>query len=400
MLKKSITLMVLLSIFVITQWAGSVYLPLVPSISQSFSDHPALIISSLSIFFLAYGLGQLVWGTLSDYVGRYYSLISALGLFVLFEMLTSRAGHASSFVLFLSLSGFAASANTSVGNALIKDYYGKQKARHMISYVGIAMAAAPVVAPIIGTRLYSAWGWPAIFEFLAGVGLVVCFGFAIIFKNYTPSHDAPVRQTAPVTTMLKETLSCLKFSYHVATLAISFGIFFSTLLALPFILNKAEHISVRMMGYVMFAVSLFYIIGALSNAVLTRRKSTVEIIRLGTILMIVGAVLILINGLILHHILSLINFIALAFCMLGIGTILPASKAGAMTARDRYVGTAASLMKFFQSMGCVIFTRVTSYFINHGSVAELMILLLIAVAMISLVSVVPMISRQTSFASS
>lgn len=392
-LKKILTLLVILFLFVLTQWSSSVYLPIAPKVAALFSSHKQLIISSLSLFFLGYAFGQLFWGILSDYIGRYFTLLIALIIYFIFELSMISIHNAIGFVILLAITGFTVSANTSVGNALIKEKYGK-KAKAIIGYVGIAMACAPVIAPIIGSHLYVFSGWKSIFIFLSIVAILILIPFSILFKPTNKNtiieseeSNTVIKKNKPrMFVMLKETLVDKKFVNYSITLAITFGVFFSLLLLAPFLLADRAHFSVNMIGYLMFAITLTYIIGAVLNVLLAKKKNSKFIVNLGLLFMSFGALLFLFNSFLFAQLISIINLFAAAICMFGIGIVLPASKAGAMMTRENHIGTAASVMKFTQTVGCVILTKIASYCINHDDIEAFLIALVAIILFLSLFS--------------
>jgi DHA1 family bicyclomycin/chloramphenicol resistance-like MFS transporter len=78
-----------------------------------------------------------------------------------------------------------------VGRAVIRDSFEGHDAQRLMSLVTMIFGLAPAVAPVVGGWLQSAFGWQAVFLFLAGyafVLLVVCWG-------YLPeTHPATQRQ--------------------------------------------------------------------------------------------------------------------------------------------------------------------------------------------------------------
>ena len=62
-------------------FAIDMYLPALPSIGQSLGASIGAVQASLMAFFIALGLGQLVYGPVSDMVGRKPPLYFGLGLF-------------------------------------------------------------------------------------------------------------------------------------------------------------------------------------------------------------------------------------------------------------------------------------------------------------------------------
>lgn len=376
--KRFFVLFSLLFLFVLTQWSSSIYLPIAPKLANVFNGHGRLVASSLSLFFIGYALGQIFWGILSDFIGRYTALISSLSAYLIIQILISFSGmNAVSFVIFLALAGFTISANTSVGNALIKDYY-QEKAKSVISYVGIAMACAPVVAPLIGTSLYSRFGWKAIFIFLLAAGILSLALFSVYFKktvnpNHNLNHENNGKKGSPILCMIKEALSDTQFVSYIVILALSFGIFFSLLLVIPFILENMNNFSVDKTGFIIFGVTITYIIGALGNSFFIRRVPPSSIVKLGLILIFVGSAFFLLNTFFIYGLESFLSLISVAIGMLGIGAILPAAKAGAMMRATKNAGTYSSVMKFVQTLGCVLLTKTASFFIASHNISYFLV---------------------------
>src|SRR5690606_19975711 len=95
-----------------------------PQISQDFSIHLASDIQWIvAALFLGFGLGQLVFGPLSDVFGRKPPIYWGIAIFMIGSIL---AGLADSFPLFILgrfLQGFGGAAPRIVSMALIRDEY-------------------------------------------------------------------------------------------------------------------------------------------------------------------------------------------------------------------------------------------------------------------------------------
>lgn len=390
-LKKALIFLVVLFLFVLTQWSSSVYLAVAPKIALAFSSHKQLVVSSLSIFFIGYAVGQLFWGILSDYIGRYLALVLALAAYFAAALITANVTNAIGFVIFFTITGFLVSANTSVGNALVKEKYEK-KTKLVLGYVGIAMACAPAIAPIIGSNLYLIGGWRLIFIFLAITSLVILVLFAALFKRKkkpcitNKQAGLPLNKKSDVSilAMMKETLSDREFIFYIIVLAVSFGIFFSILLFVPFLLTDQAHFSVESVAYLMFSITITYVLGAVFNVLFARKKEPRFIVNFGLLVMLFGALVFIVNYFLSSQLLSVTNLFVVVIYMFGIGLILPASKAGAMMARKSYIGTAASIMKFVQTIGCIALTKLTSICINHEMFQILPLLLAAFVLLLAL----------------
>ena len=174
--------------------------------------------------------------------------------------------------------------------------------------------------------------------------------------------------------------------HYALILGLSFGIFFSILLITPFWLVNLGHFTIKNVGNFMFCATLSYVLGAVINVALNKRKSTLFIVLMGLAFLAFGSVIFLVNVLLTQAIIAKLNLIALIIAMLGIGMVLPASKAGAMLAREQYIGTAASVMKFIQTLGPVIFTSLAAYAIDRHNSNYFFALLVVAMILLGVLS--------------
>src|SRR6185295_5952592 len=64
------------------------------------------------------------------------------------------------------LQAFGATCGIVIARAVIRDLYERDRAASMIGWVTMAMVVAPMIAPLIGGMLDTAYGWQAIFVFV------------------------------------------------------------------------------------------------------------------------------------------------------------------------------------------------------------------------------------------
>src|SRR5690606_27844252 len=64
------------------------------------------------------------------------------------------------------LQALGACAGPVLGRAIVRDIYGPHDSARILSYMGAAMALAPLIGPVLGGTLTVAFGWRATFVFL------------------------------------------------------------------------------------------------------------------------------------------------------------------------------------------------------------------------------------------
>ena len=147
------------------------YLPALPQMAALFSTTPARINLTLSLFFVFFGTGILIWGPLSDKYGRKPVLYCGLVIYIAASLMCGLAQDYVHLVVFRIFQAFGGGAATSVATAVVKDLYDGEKRAHVLAVIMAMVITAPVVAPILGALLLKIASWRAIFFTLAGFGL-------------------------------------------------------------------------------------------------------------------------------------------------------------------------------------------------------------------------------------
>jgi DHA1 family bicyclomycin/chloramphenicol resistance-like MFS transporter len=155
-------------------------LPALPAIGASLGVERAndnqLI---LSLLFLGFGLGQLVYGPLSDAVGRKPAAFVGFALFMVGCVLALMARTFPLILLGRFLQGAGVAGPRTITLALVRDKFeGREMARVMSLIMGVFILV-PIVAPALGQLVLGMSGWRAIFGVYLAMGLVASVWFAL-----------------------------------------------------------------------------------------------------------------------------------------------------------------------------------------------------------------------------
>ena len=140
------------------------------------ANQAQLIISSL---LLGMAMGQVIYGPLSDSIGRKPAIYAGLTLFIAGSVLTLVAASFPLMLLGRILQGFGAAAPRIVVVALVRDRYAGAAMARIMSLVLTTFILVPVVAPAIGQGILLVAHWRAIFGMLLVLGLVTLVWFAL-----------------------------------------------------------------------------------------------------------------------------------------------------------------------------------------------------------------------------
>jgi DHA1 family bicyclomycin/chloramphenicol resistance-like MFS transporter len=140
------------------------------------ANQAQLVISAL---FLGMAAGQVVYGPLSDSIGRKPTIYAGLALFVIGCALSMAATGFWLMLLGRVLQGFGAAAPRIVVVALVRDEYAGAAMARIMSLVLTTFILVPAVAPAIGQGILLVAHWRAIFGMLLALGLAGLVWFAL-----------------------------------------------------------------------------------------------------------------------------------------------------------------------------------------------------------------------------
>ncbi|MEM1155852.1 MAG: MFS transporter [Pseudomonadota bacterium] len=357
-------------IFFVTQVNFSALSPVLPAIGERFALSGESTRLIVSYGFTGYMVGQLVWGPVSDYLGRSPVVITNLALYVLMAFLATLTSTGIVLMLVYIAMGFLAATFTSVGNAILKDRYEGDDYVKMMANVGIVMAAGPALAPGLAGLLMSLShaGWEMAFYLLVAIGLIVCLGFTSFARYPSTRSDTPLQKESVGLLLRNGRYFVALFSF-----GLPFGILISYLASGPYLLLKHYDVDEHQFAWCYGLTTVVYLLGA----VIFRRQSgslrPVLAVYWGALLAFLGAFALLIVTLMMPK--QLVpGMVSLALMLGGIGMIIPAGKAAAMAQVTAAFGLGASVMKFTQSACAVGVSALAALLFSHDAVMPFVLL--------------------------
>ncbi|MDM8165257.1 multidrug effflux MFS transporter [Roseovarius sp.] len=152
--------------------AIDMYLPAMPRIAEEFGTSETAVQMTLTGYFIAFGVAQLVYGPLADQAGRRLPIFLGLGIFVVGALGSALAGSAEALVAWRALQGLGGAALMVVPRAIIRDQYTGVEATKLMAMIMLVIAISPMLAPLAGSGIMAISGWRAVFFVLAGLGVL------------------------------------------------------------------------------------------------------------------------------------------------------------------------------------------------------------------------------------
>ncbi len=153
-------------------FAIDMYLPALPTIADNLQASTAATQMTLMAFFIAFGVCQIVYGPVSDMVGRKAPLYFGLGVYVLGAAGCALAPSIGWLIAFRALQGVGASAVMVIPRAIIRDLHTGVEGARLMALVMLVLSVSPILAPVTGSALIVPFGWRAVFVAVAVVAAV------------------------------------------------------------------------------------------------------------------------------------------------------------------------------------------------------------------------------------
>jgi len=181
-------LMVMLSaLMALTSLSTDIYLPAMPTMQRELQGNAELTITG---FLIGFALAQLVWGPVSDRIGRRRPLRIGMALFVLGSIGCALSTSITQIVFWRLFQAFGACTGPMLARAMVRDLHERSQAAETLSTLTLIMALAPIAGPLLGGQMLRIGSWHAIFWLLAAVGLVMLAALRRLPETHAPARRA------------------------------------------------------------------------------------------------------------------------------------------------------------------------------------------------------------------
>lgn len=142
---------------------------------------------TLSIFVLAYALGPLGWGPLSELYGRIIVLQTSNVVYMLFNLGCGLAQTKGQMIAFRFLAGLGGSAPLAIGGGVLGDLFAPEQRGRAMSLYSLTPLLGPAVGPIAGAFITQGTTWRWIFYSTTILTAVIqAIGLFVLQETYAP----------------------------------------------------------------------------------------------------------------------------------------------------------------------------------------------------------------------
>lgn len=330
-------------------FAVDMYLPALPDMGANLQAAPDTVLLSLTSFFIAFGLFQIIFGTLSDMYGRKAPLYWGLGLFVLAGIGCALAQDIETLIALRFLQGVGGAAGIIVPRAIVRDMYSGVEEVKMFSLLMLVFSVSPLLAPLGGSFVVADFGWRGIFwamVLMGGLGLTL---LAFMVQETLPKEKRIRADWGAMKSAYKTLFADKPFMGMTLAGAFSITAFFIYLGNSSFVLSDYYGLSPRQYSLAFSANALAFFAAAQLNGYLGKKfgMHALMIPAAGGFASVMGALWIVSwMGMDSFWLMSGLLFIGFSF----VGILMPTMMVLALEKHGDIAGTAASLMNTVQLM--------------------------------------------------
>lgn len=358
-MNQILTTSYLLILISLGYFATDVYLPSLPAIAKYFQASDQDVQNSLVFYLLSFGVAPMLFGPLSDHIGRKKVLLFGVFIALGATLGCLFASSIESFIAFRVFQGFGCGAVLISARASASDLFEGKQFAQQLSLITMFMPLVLALAPTLGGFLQEKFQWQAVFVFLIGYMLLILTCISLRSESLKEPKQMSILSTVDVyRNLIRHRLFVL---YGLNFVLPTIGLFAYMTLS-PFLFQNVIGLSPSEYG------SLSLYIGGTIMATAYLNRKLIAHYELETILAI-GASLLAIAGLLLlvFHMMgilttwslllpTLLYFTCLSFC---VGN----SASKSMSYLRTHFGSAAALMTTVQflagSLGSFLFSITT-----------------------------------------
>ncbi|RSE96025.1 multidrug effflux MFS transporter [Achromobacter aegrifaciens] len=326
----------------------NIILPAFPSMASELGVDARDMGLVLSSFFLAFAIGQLFVGPLSDRWGRRAPVVGGLALFIAGSLVCVWAATLPLLVAGRVVQALGVCAASVLSRAIARDLFEGEALSRTLALTMVAMAAAPGFSPLLGSAMEYGPGWRASFALVAVLGLVLALAYVATVGETHPADRRAAATPAAVLRGYADLARDVRFIGPASAVSVVIGGLYAIFAATPAMLMGRLGLSALQLG-LFFACTVFVVFAAGMLAPrLAHRFGAARVARSGCAVALAGALTLLAGG----EDSGLSQFTAaVALYLFGMGLVNPLGTALALGPFSRQAGLASARLGGLQ-MAC------------------------------------------------
>ena len=342
------------------------YLPSLPDIARLLGASSAQVQLTISAYLIGFAVGQIIYGPVSDRHGRKPVLIGAIALYCAASLACALSTSIEMLIVARAFQALGGSGGIVLTRAIVRDIYSGAHAGRELSVIGSVMALAPVLAPVLGGLIQTAFGWRMTFLALVGAGFA---GAAVVWALLPETLNTRATEPVSLPSMLRSYRIVGRNRAYLAYLSItsaSYAGLFAWISGSAFVLQDLYGLAPFDFGVAFALGSVGYMAGSAIAARLVIRLGLDGVLGLGGCACAAGG-LAMVAAVAFGLMSSMSLVLPMAVYLAGLGMVLPQGIAGAMTPFPERAGAASSLFGFLQQTAAAVCGAAVGWFLGQSA---------------------------------
>lgn len=355
---SSLFLVGLLSAFSLLTF--DLYQPSLSFITQHFATTSNLSQLTLSIYLLFFGVTQLIWGPLIDHYGRRRLLPGSLILAAFASVLCAFAPNIYVLIFGRSLQGVALCCANLIALSTSRDFEDSVERAKILSYISMIISGSPILAPVVGSLIFTYFGWQANFILMAAIAVI------LLLQAQKGLRESPYWQPTTHSFSLRKVTGTYQELSKNSTLWYGSLIMMFSFAAVMFSVINSSYLIIDQLGFSALGYGIIFIFNGLNIIVGNYLGIALRKYLAMTTTIYIGSSLIVLGGVAMLFCNSYYGFtlLALSFALvsnLGISVCAPPTMSITLTDFKENTGLAIAIINTVRLLGSSLLSILVGY---------------------------------------
>ena len=325
------------------------YLPGLPGVADDFQTSASIAQLTITATLIGLGVGQLIFGPLSDMVGRKRPLQIMLTVYAIVSILAVFATNIWLFVGLRFLQGFSGAAGIVIARASSRDMYTGKDLTKFVSMLATVNGAAPILAPLVGGLILNFAMWRFVFVVLFIIGVLMLLLVTFTLLETLPEKDRAKGGVLETTKSFNLLLKDRGFVGIAFAQAFTRTSMYAYIAGSPFVLQNIYELTPFQFSMIFATNGIGLILAAQFTGKLSAKFSEVQLLKWGVSITFAGGLLLLATVLFSLSIWVLLP--ALFLVVFSVGNVNTTCFSLGMQQQQKMAGSASAFLGILPFLG-------------------------------------------------
>lgn len=325
------------------------YLPGLPGVADDFHTSASIAQLTVTATLVGLGLGQLIFGPLSDIVGRKRPLQVMLTIYALVSISAVFTPNIWLFVFLRFIQGISGAAGMVIARAASRDMYTGKDLTKFISMLATVNGAAPILAPLAGGFILNFAMWRFVFVVLFVIGVLMMLAVTFTLPETLPEKDRQEGNVLETTKSFNLLLKDRTFIGISLAQAFTRTSMYAYIAGSPFVLQNIYDVTPFQFSMIFATNGIGLILAAQFTGKLSANISETRLLKWGVAITFVGGLLLLATVLFSWPIWALLP--AFFMVVFSVGNVNTTSFSLGLQRQEKMTGSASAFLGIMPFVG-------------------------------------------------